>query len=297
MTGAVDLSALKERAQAAPAGPPTANGVSAASAAVVEVTEANFEAEVLARSTQVPVVVELYAASMPASAVFSPALDSLAAAGNGSWVLARVNVDSDPRIAQAFGVQALPAVVAVAAGRPLADFDGDEPQLGQWIDAVLQATAGKLSGPPQSEGEGEGEPEEPEDPRFVAAETALSEGDLAGAEAAYQVILDAEPANVQALGAIRQVRFIARVQDLDPDAVARADAEPADVAAQLDAADMELYSQQPEAAFARLIETIRRTAGDDRNSARTRLLELFELFDPADPIVIAARRKLASALY
>ncbi|MFC7450951.1 co-chaperone YbbN [Rhodococcus daqingensis] len=295
MSGAVDLSALKERAQAAPAGPPTAPGASGAPAPVVEVTEANFEAEVLTRSTQVPVVVELVAASMPSTAVFSATLNSLAMAGNGTWVLARVNVDSDPRIAQAFGVQALPAVVAVAAGRPLADFDGDEPQLGQWIDAVLQATDGKLSGPAQSVGEGE--PEEAEDPRFVAAETALSEGDLAGAEAAYQVILDAEPANAQALGAIRQVRFIARVQDLAPDAVARADADPAVVSAQLDAADAELYSQQPEAAFGRLIETIRRTAGDERTLARTRLLELFELFDPADPIVIAARRKLASALY
>lgn len=295
MSGAVDLSVLKERAEAPPAGPPTANGAMAAP--VVEVTEASFEAEVLTRSTQVPVVVELIAASMPSTSVFSATLDGLAAAGNGSWVLARVNVDADPRIAQAFGVQALPAVVAVAGGRPLADFDGDEPQLGQWIDAVLQATEGKLSGPPPSEGEGETEPEEAEDPRFVAAETALSDGDLAGAEAAYQVILDAEPANAQALGAVRQVRFIARVQDLAPDAVERADAAPADVAAQLDAADSELYSQQPEAAFARLVETIRRTAGDERTTARTRLLELFELFDPADPIVIAARRKLASALY
>ncbi|MFD4179632.1 co-chaperone YbbN [Rhodococcus sp. NPDC058514] len=295
MSGAVDLSVLKERAQAAPAGPPTANGASATLAPVVEVTEASFEAEVLTRSTQVPVVVELFAASMPSTAVFSATLDSLAAAGNGSWVLARVNVDADPRIAQAFGVQALPAVVAVAGGRPLADFDGDEPQLGQWIDAVLQATDGKLSGPPAAADEAE--QEEVEDPRFVAAENALSEGDLAGAEAAYQAILDAEPANAQALGAVRQVRFIARVQDIAPDAVARADADPTDVSAQLDAADSELYGQQPEAAFARLVETIRRTAGDERTVARTRLLELFELFDPADPIVIAARRKLASALY
>lgn len=300
MSGAVDLSALKDRAQSPPPSQQPTGPVGEAGptglAPVVDVTEATFEAEVLERSSQVVVLVSMWSERSPSSVQFSGVLESLARRGAGDWVLARVDVDTNPRIAQAFGVQAIPTVVAVAAGQPLADFEGVQPedQVSGWLEQVLLATAGKLAGPPASGGE---EEPEVEDPRFVAAEDALAEGDLAGAEAGYQAILDAEPGNTAALGAIRQVRFLARVQDVAPDAVAKADAAPTDVQAQLDAADALLYTQQAEEAFGRLIETIRRTAGDDRTAARTRLLELFELFDPADPMVVAARRKLASALY
>ncbi|MGW4480704.1 co-chaperone YbbN [Rhodococcus triatomae] len=297
MSGAVDLSALKDRPQAPPAGQgaPAAGGSTSGLTPVVEVTEETFEAEVLERSMQVPVLVYLWSPRSDASAVFGDELEPLAAEGDGTWVLAKVDVDSNMRIAQAFGVQGIPTVVAVAGGQPLADFQGVQPvdQVRGWLGQVLAATAGKLTGPPPAEG---AEPE-PEDPRFVAAEDALAEGDLDGAEAAYQVILDAEPANKEALAALRQVRFLARVQTVAPDAVATAAAEPTNVDAQLAAADALLYTQQPEDAFGLLIDAIKRYAGDDKTAVRTRLLELFELFDPADPIVVSARRKLASALY
>ncbi|MFD6101206.1 tetratricopeptide repeat protein, partial [Nocardia salmonicida] len=97
--------------------------------------------------------------------------------------------------------------------------------------------------------------------------------------------------------ALRQLRFLTRAQQLDPAVVATADADPANLDAALDAADIEMFEQRPEAAFDRIIAIVKRTAGDDRTRARTRLLELFELFDPAEPFVIAARRKLAAALY
>ncbi|MEV0948562.1 tetratricopeptide repeat protein [Rhodococcus sp. NPDC049939] len=301
MTGAVDLSALKERANA-PQPPPAAPGDGAAPGgtglqAVVDVTEATFEAEVLVRSQQVPVIVDLWATWCEPCKQLSPLLEKLAREAGGTWVLAKVDVDANPRIAQAFGVQSVPTVVAIAAGQPLADFQGvqPEPQLRQWLAAIQQAVAGKLSGPPA--GGGDTDEPEPEDPRFVAAEAALDEGDLAAAEAEFQKILDEEPANAQALGAVRQVRFLARVQSVDSGAVAAADAAPDDVEAQLRAADVEVYSQAPDAAFARLIALVARSTGDDKTRARTRLLELFELFDPAEPVVITARRKLAAALY
>lgn len=298
MSGAVDLSGLKDRPQppATPAAAPApGDGPATGLAPVVDVTEATFEAEVLERSTQVVVLVSLWSPRSDASIAFSAELDALAQEGNGTWILAKVDVDANMRIAQAFGVQAIPTVVAVAAGQPLADFQGVQPieQVRGWLGQVLAATAGKLAGPPAAEG---AEPE-PEDPRFVAAEDALADGDLDGAEAAYQAILDAEPGNKQAIAAQRQVRFLARVQSVAPDAVAVAAEQPADVAAQLDAADALLYTQQPEDAFALLIAAVKRYAGDDKTAVRTRLLELFELFDPADPVVVAARRKLASALY
>ena len=285
MSGAVDLSGLKDRAQAPAA---SAGG----STTDVTVTEANFEAEVLQRSDQVPVVVVLTSSRSDASLALADAFARMAAADNGSWVLARVDVDSNMRIAQAFGIQSIPTTVAVAAGQPLADLPGvqPEPQLRQWIDAILRAVEGRLSGAPAAE-------EEAADPRVVAAENALADGDLAAAKTAYEAILAAEPANVDAKAALRQITFLERAEDVAPDAVAKADAAPDDADLQLAAADAEMFAQQPEAAFARLIGAISRSSGDERTRLRTRLLELFELFDAADPIVVAARRKLALALF
>ncbi|WP_308115198.1 MULTISPECIES: tetratricopeptide repeat protein [unclassified Rhodococcus (in: high G+C Gram-positive bacteria)] len=295
IAGAVDLSGLKDR----PAPPPTADNTDGGSglAPIVDVTAATFEAEVLQRSMQVPVVVDLGSSRSPQSVALTRQLGQMAVEANGTWVHARVDVDSTPQVAQAFGVQAIPTVVAVAGGQPLADFQGSQPeeQLRRWLDAILQATEGKLSGPPGATSE-EDEPE-PEDPRFVAAEEALDEGDFDKAIAAYQAIVDAEPSNTDAKAALRQVKFLVRVQNLDADAVTKADADPSDVAAQIEAADVELSEQNAEAAFDRLIAGIKRTAGDERTQLRTRLLELFELFDSGDAVVVSARRKLAAALY
>ncbi|BDU02135.1 tetratricopeptide repeat protein [Nocardia sputorum] len=282
MSGAVDLSSLKQ-----PAG-----GAGAAAGGGHAVSEADFETKVLRRSMQVPVVVVLYSQRSPGSIELVRTLERLVAADGGTWDLATVEAEANMRIAQALRVQGIPTVIAIAAGQPLADFEGaqPEPQVRQWLNAVVDAVAGKL--------EGGGQPQQPaEDPRFAAAEAALEQGDLAGAEAAYQAILDAEPANEEAKGALRQLRFLARAQDLPESAVAEADTDPSNVDAAIRAADLELFQQRPEAAFDRLIGVVKRTSGDDRTRARTRLLELFELFDQAEPFVVAARRKLAAALY
>ncbi|KQU01770.1 thioredoxin [Rhodococcus sp. Leaf7] len=293
MSGAVDLSALKAKAQAA-AGPPpptAENGL----AVSITVTELDFEPEVLVRSSQVPVIVNLLSPRSPQSLQLTTSLEALAVEGNGEWVLANVDVDVNPRIAQAFGVQAIPTLVAVAAGQPLADLQGLQPEesLREWLAAIARAVEGKLTGPAGADGPAP----EPEDPRFDAAENALADGDLVAAEAAFQDIVDAEPANKQALNGVRQVRFLARIQDLPEGVLEKADAAPDDVDLGLQAADSLLYQQRTEDAFARVIALVARTREDDRARARARLLELFELFDPADPLVVAARRKLATALY
>ncbi|MEV0340890.1 tetratricopeptide repeat protein [Nocardia sp. NPDC050713] len=281
MSGAVDLSSLKQP----PAGATGGGGDYA-------VGEADFETKVLRRSMQVPVVVALYSQRSPGSVELVRTLERLVAADGGTWELATVEAEANMRIAQALRVQGIPTVIAIAAGQPLADFEGaqPEPQVRQWLDAVVDAVAGKLEG-------GAAQPQPAEDPRFAAAEDALERGDLAGAEAAYEAILAAEPNNEEAKGALRQLRFLARAQRVPDSALATADQDPANVDAAIDAADLELLNQRPEAAFDRLIAVVKRTAGDDRTKARTRLLELFELFDQAEPFVVAARRKLAAALY
>ncbi|MEV0337344.1 tetratricopeptide repeat protein [Nocardia sp. NPDC050717] len=286
MSGAVDLSALKQ--------PPAAPGGAASAPGNHTVTEADFETKVIRRSMQVPVVVALFSQRSPGSVELMRTLERLNAADGGSWDLAVIEAEANMNIVQALRVQGIPTVIAVAGGQPLADFEGAQPeaQVRQWIDAVLDATAGKLEGD-----QGQAERPEVEDPRFTAAEDALAEGDIAGAEAAYEAILAEEPANEEAKAALRQLRFLTRAQQIDPTVVATADAEPGNLDAALDAADVELLEQRPEAAFDRIIAVIKRTAGDDRTRARTRLLELFELFDQAEPFVVAARRKLATALY
>ncbi|OBG22498.1 co-chaperone YbbN [Mycolicibacterium celeriflavum] len=286
MAGAVDLSALKQR-------PSTNEGGSSAPAGGVEITETNLEDEVLVRSSQVPVVVLLWSPRSDASVQLGDALAEMATADGGKWSLATVDVDVVPRVAQMFGVQAIPTVVALAAGQPLSSFQGMQPpeQLRRWIDSLLDAVAGKLPG------SGEAGEAEDVDPALAQARASLDAGDFDAARAAYQAILDGDPNHAEAKGAVRQIDFLQRASSRDPGAIAAADAAPDDIEAAFAAADVEMLQQNVEAAFDRLIGLVKRTAGDDRTKVRTRLIELFDLFDPADPEVIAGRRKLANALY
>lgn len=289
LAGAVDLSGLKQRAQQS-ASPPGPGGPAAPGA--TEVTEANFEAEVLVRSDEVPVVVVLWSPRSDACVELVETFAGLAVEDAGKWSLATVNVDVAPRVAQIFGVDAVPTVVALAAGQPLSSFQGVQPpdQLRRWVDSLLSATAGKLRGASGSE-------QAEVDPELAQARQQLEEGDFAGAKQSYQAILDANPASAEAKGAIRQIDFLTRATAQRPDAVAVAAAAPGDIEAALAAADVEILNQDVGAAFERLTALVRSTSGDDRTRVRTRLIELFELFDPADPEVVAGRRNLANALY
>jgi putative thioredoxin len=289
MAGAVDLSALK---QSPPSGRDTA-GEGSTTPAGIEVTEANFEDEVLLRSNQMPVVVLLWSPRSDVCLQLADTLSGLAATDNGKWSLASVNVDVAPRVAQIFGVEAVPTVVALAAGQPLSSFQGMQPadQLRRWVDSLLSATAGKLEGAMDSD-----EPEEV-DPALAQAREQLQDGDFAAAADSYQAILDANPNDAEAKGAVRQIAFLMRATAQRPDAVAVADGAPDDIEAAFAAADVAILSQDVRGAFDRLVALVRRTSGDERTSVRTRLIELFELFDPADPDVIAGRRNLANALY
>jgi putative thioredoxin len=294
MAGAVDLSGLKQRAQQPPASagggaPPPVEGAPGATA----ITEANFENEVLLRSEETPVVVVLWSPRSDVCVQLVETLADLAAEDNGQWSLATVNVDVAPRVAQIFGVDAVPTVVALAAGQPLSSFQGVQPpdQLRRWLDSLLQATAGKLRGATGSE-----EPAEV-DPVLAAARQQLEDGDFEAAKNSYQAILDADPGSTEAKGAIRQIDFLSRATAQRPDAVDVADAAPSDIEAAFAAADVQILNQDVGAAFERLIALVRSTSGDERTQVRTRLIELFELFDPSDPEVVVGRRNLANALY
>jgi putative thioredoxin len=305
MSGAVDLAAVKARNEAAAraaTAPPPENGQF-----VIDVDEANFQAEVLDRSFQVPVLLDLWADWCEPCKQLSPILEKLAGEFGGSWLLAKIDIEANQRIAQMLQVQSIPTVFAVVGGQLVPGFQGalPEPQVREFLAALLEAAkqAG-LSGVPatgeQSEQPGLPEaaaPEQPDDPRFTAAEDALEAGDFDLAAERYQAILLAEPANSDAQYALRQVGLLRRLSSLPPEALEKAAAEPDNVDAQLAAADAELAANQVGAAFARLIALVKRVRGDDRNPIRERMVEYFELMGPDDPRVAPARRDLANALF
>lgn len=293
--GAVDLSALRGTPEPSrpttpsqagppagvPGGPPAGGGV-----AVIDVTEATFQSEVLERSLTTPVVVDFWAEWCEPCKQLSPVLEQLAAEGEGAWVLARVDVDANPRLAQMFRVQGIPMVYAVVGGQPIDAFSGvvPEAQLRQWIQAILKAGGVTVA--------------EPEDPRLTEADDALMSGDLEAAEAAYRKILAESPADAAAEAGLAQVGVARRVAGADPRAaLAAAEQAPDDIEAQLLAADIEMLSGLAEQAYARLVGLVRRTFGDDREKVRQHLVSLFTIAGPDDPAVASARRALASALF
>jgi putative thioredoxin len=294
--GAVDLGSLRAAPPPAPSNGSAAAPSSGAGAPgepsfrdqsmVIDVTEATFADDVVQRSMTTPVVIDFWAEWCEPCKQLSPVLERLAAEGGGAWVLAKIDVDANPRIAQMFRVQSIPTVYAVVGGQPVDAFNGviPEAQLRQWLAAVLQAGGVAV--------------EQPVDPRFEAADDALVNGDLEAAEAAYKKILADAPADSVAEAGLAQVELLRRVEGKDPAVVlAAADTAPDDVEAQGLAADIEVLSGDADKAYSRLVELVRRTSGPERDAARSHLVSLFTVAGPDDPAVVSARRALASALF
>jgi putative thioredoxin len=295
--GAVDLSALAKRSAAPDAGAaaPAAGGV------VVDVDEAGFQA-VVDQSMTVPVVIDFWADWCAPCKQLTPVLERLAAADGGRWMLAKVDLDANPRLGQAFQVQSIPAVFAVVKGQPIPLFQGalPEAQIRQFLDELLRVAeengvSGRL---PVGEADAEPAPEPAVDPRYDEAYDAIERGDLDAAAAAYRGLLDQSPGDVDAQAGLGQVELLRRTQSVDESAARQAAADrPDDVAAQSAVADLDLLSGRVDQAFARMLDLVRRLSGSERDAARTHLVNLFELVGNDDERVGKARTALANALF
>jgi len=306
MAGAVDLSGLAAR-HARPAAPqqPTQDGETPQGGAgvIVDVGDADF-AQIVELSRTVPVVVDIWAEWCGPCTQLTPILERLVTAYAGRIVLAKVDADRNPQLVQAFQAQSIPTVAAVIGGRPAALFTGaiPEAQVADVLEQVLafaaqEGVTGRL--PVGEPGEQPPEPAEPPlPPLHQEAHDALDRGDLAAAIDAFERAVVANPRDGEAIAGLANVRLLDRLQGASADEIRRAAAEaPGDVAAQMLVADLDVSGGHVEDAFARLLELVAATAGDERQQVRLRLIDLFEIVGADDPRVAAARRRLTTLLY
>jgi putative thioredoxin len=327
LRGAVDLSSLARPQQpvgsprgaapggGAPARPGGVGGTGAAGGAgpagpgapavVVDVTEETFGDVVVQQSLTVPVVVDLWATWCGPCKQLSPVLEKLAVEYGGRLLLAKVDVDANPQIAQAFQVQSIPTVVAVIKGQPVPLFQGAVPeaQVRQVLDELLRVAAengvdGTLG---DAVGAEAGEPQDvepPLPPLHQEAYDAIERDDLDAGADAFRRALAENPADRDAAVGLAQVDLLRRTRGADPAAARAAAAQrPTDLEAQMLVADLDLLGGHVEDAFARLVDLVRVTSGPERDQARQRLVELFEVVGGDDPRVARARGALASALF
>ena len=318
LRGAVDLSSLRNRPTAvsgasgpggpapasasAPVAPGESSGTVPVPALVLNVTDDTFPA-ILELSRTVPIVVDLWAEWCGPCKQLSPVIEKVVTELAGRVVLAKVDVDANPQLSQAFRAQSIPLVVALVQGQPVPLFTGAVPeaQVREVITQLLQVAAQNgvtgtavVPGAPADD-EPEAEPELP--PLHAEAFAAIEEGDYARAIVAYEAALAENPKDEDARAGLGQVRLLDRVQGLDlQEARAAAAAGPHDLDAQFAVADLDLAGGHVDDAFGRLLDLFSVLPSDERAPVRERLLELFGLVGDADPRVIRARGRLSSLL-
>jgi putative thioredoxin len=292
LRGAVDLSTLNQ--------PTPARGAADANGLVIVGTDSNFQA--LVSGTQsIPAVVVLWSQRSAPSAEFVEVLASVVASYEGRFQLITIDVDGNPALLQAFQVQTVPVTLGLVAGQPVPLFVGPQPaeQVKVYVDELLKLAAehgvtGRAT--PAAAPVAEVEPELP--PLHQEAFEAIERDDLDAAVAAYTQALAQNPADEEAAVGLAQVRLMQRTAGVDLQAARDAAAErPADVPAQLLVADLDILGGHVEDAFTRLIDCVRATEGDERDTVRAHLLELFAVIGTHDERVQKARRALMSALF
>ena len=257
----------------------------------IQVTVENLSTEILPLSLVRPVIILMWSPRSPESIEMVKTLGKLENDYKVAFSFARVDVDANPEVAQAFQTKSVPFAVAIIAEQmvPLFEQSYPEAQVKMVIDKVLTLSS--------EQGIGQA-PVEQIEPEEMEAIEALESGDYIAAEAAYKKWLARKPAENLAKLGLAQTQLLLRTEGLDLNAVvAESAAEPSNIDLQMKAADVEIVNGGVEAAFTRLLSAVRASTGDDRAKVKNHLLNLFSLVDPSDPRLTAARKELASALF
>jgi putative thioredoxin len=281
---------------------------------IVDVGEATFDREVLARSAELPVVVDFWAPWCGPCRMLGPVLERLAGAGAGAWLLAKLNTDENPRLAMAYGIQGIPAVKAFRDGRVVDEFVGalPEPAVRDWLSRLV---------PP------------PASPKLANAERLEAAGDLAGAEAAYRAALAEAPDDVAARLGLGRVLVgqdchedaIQVLEALPPEQRAGAEAErwlalarfrqsaaltggeiaarhrlaadPDDLGARLALAEAQAAKGHYREALEGYLAVLDRDRGEAREQARQAILAIFGILGDEDEVTRTYRPRLAAAMW
>ncbi len=238
--------------------------------AYIDVTDATFQTEVIDRSTQVPVVVDLWAEWCGPCKTLGPIIEKVVAATDGKVVLAKVDVDANPAVSQAFQVQSIPAVYALRDGKVVDGFVGAQPEqtVAAWVANLVPS----------------------------AEESQIRQLLDAGDEAALRQVLELEPDNAEAITSLAALL----VDTGDP----HAKAEALELLAKIpETADTRLIAAQARAANpdvpddveSQLDTLLTQVKNDD--DARQSYVDMLELMGPTDPRTAEYRKKLSTALY
>lgn len=311
LAGAVDLEALKHQVKAEPG---QAGGAPAAGGYVIDTTENTFQAMVQTSAT-FPILLLLWVPTDDRLFSMARALGDAVNGLNGQIQLSRIDIATNPSIAQALQVQGAPALFALISGRPmplLQGLPGDD-ELKQLTDEVIpkiiQAAAqsgvngtAPYSGDPDSDAAAStgatGADTEQVPPEHAEAHRLAEEGDYAGAAAEYARVMESDPSDALAAREHAKALLLARSGSADVREVrAAAAAAPDDVEAQLAVADIDMIGGQIQDAFDRLLDFLAAGHRGDLEAVRQRLLEYFTIPEPTDPRLARARRRLATLMY
>ena len=311
LAGAVDLEALKHQVKAEPG---QAGGAPAAGGYVIDTTENTFQAMVQTSAT-FPILLLLWVSTDARLFSMARALGDAVNGLNGQIQLSRIDIATNPSIAQALQVQGAPALFALISGRPmplLQGLPGDD-ELKQLTDEVIpkiiQAAAqsgvngtAPYSSDPDSDAAAStgatGADTEQVPPEHAEAHRLAEEGDYAGAAAEYARVMESDPSDALAAREHAKALLLARSGSADVREVrAAAAAAPDDVEAQLAVADIDMIGGQIQDAFDRLLDFLAAGHKGDLEAVRQRLLEYFTIPEPTDPRLARARRRLATLMY
>ncbi|MBU3734922.1 MAG: tetratricopeptide repeat protein [Candidatus Planktophila sp.] len=257
----------------------------------IDVSVENLSSDILPLSLVRPVIVLMWSSRSPESVEMVKLLGKLETDYKEAFALARVDIEAQPQVAQAFQTKSIPYAVAIISEQmvPLFEQTYPEAQVRMVLDKVLTLAS--------EQGVGQA-PVEQLEPEEVEAMDALEAGDYSAAEAAYKKWLSRKPAETLAKLGLAQTQLLIRTEGLELNTVLEESTKnPSDIDLQLKAADVEIVNGGVEAAFTRLLHAVRATSGDDRTKVKDHLLNLFALVDQSDPRLVAARKELASALF